>query len=597
MDYVRTHNCGELRLADAGKEVLLTGWASTWRDHGGRIFIDLRDRWGKTQLVFGPDISPQAYETARQIKRESVLAVRGIVADRGENRNNKIPTGEIEIEVNEVEVLSTSEALPFEIVDEPKASEELKLRYRFLDLRRSPMQQNLIARHRAAMTVRRFLDSEGFLELETPMLTRSTPEGARDFLVPARIDKGKFYALPQSPQLFKQLFMVSGFDRYFQIVKCFRDEDLRIDRQPEFTQIDIEMSFATEARIQDLIERMLATMWSEVAGKNIELPIRKMSFDEAMLKYGTDAPDLRFGLEIADLTELFEGSDFRIIATALERGAVVRAIRVPDGSRLSRKQIDALTTFVQARENGELGGLLWMKLADGKNSGPLSKALAEPARLDAVLSALGAQNGDLILCAADDQPKVEMALGRLRKHLAAELGLIDPERLEFVWIEDFPLFEWSEEEERLVSRHHPFTSPKVEDLHLLDSEPSKVRARAYDIVLNGYEIGGGSIRIHDANLQRKIFGLLGLGKEEAEEKFGFLLNAFKFGVPPHGGIAMGFDRMVMLLTGAPSIREVIAFPKTTRGACLLTGAPSEVDEAQLAELGISVQRPQQEQEE
>ena len=585
----RTHNCGELRLEHAGQQIILNGWAATWRDHGGVIFIDLRDRHGRTQLTFNSDVAPEAYNTARDIKRESVLAIKGTVNDRGENRNDRIPTGAIEVVVSEVKILSVSEALPFELVDEPKASEELRLRNRVLDLRRSYLQDILIARSKANQVVRTYFTDNDFLELETPILTKATPEGARDFLVPSRISHGGFYALPQSPQLFKQMFMVAGFERYFQITKCFRDEDLRHDRQPEFTQIDVEMSFVDEEDVMATAEGMLVRMWKEIKGVDIPTPFPRMSFDESIAKYGTDAPDLRFGMPIIDMGEVFANTEFRVISGALEAGGLVRGLVVEGGASLSRKQIDALTNFVKAPENGGAGGLLWCKVNDeGALSGPLSKAATEGPVKDAFMELTGAKPGDLVVAVAAQESVVLMSLNKLRLKLGNDLGLINPDDLNFVWIVDFPMFEWDHENNRAVARHHPFTSPKEVDMDKLDSDPLKVYARAYDVVLNGSEIGGGSVRIHNSQVQRRVFKALGIEEAEAEEKFGFLLNAFRFGPPPHAGIAFGMDRICMIMTGTHSIRDVIPFPKTTKAACLMTEAPSGVDARQLEELHISV---------
>ncbi len=588
-DYKRTHTCGELRAENAGETVTLTGWAATWRDHGGCIFIDLRDRYGRTQLVFRPDINEEAYKTAKQISKESSVAARGKVVDRGTNRNKKIPTGDIEVEVTEIAVLSASDTPPFEIADETNANEELRLTWRFLDLRRKPLQDALIKRHKACLAARNYLDENGFLEIETPFLTRSTPEGARDFLVPSRIEKGSFYALPQSPQIFKQLFMVAGLDRYFQIVRCFRDEDLRNDRQPEFTQIDIELSFADETIIQTLVEGLLKRIWKEVRGVDIPTPFEHIMYDDAMLKYGADAPDMRFGLLIHDVTDILRGAEFGVTKSAIEAGGVTRAI-VVEGTDLSRKQLDELAEFVKAKENGGLSGLLYMKVApDGAISGPLSKALTDEDRKNKLFMALSLKPGAIVLLGAGETDKVRMAMGKLRKKLGASMGLAKPDHYKFVWVDEFPLFELTDEG-KPTSAHHPFTAPKPEDVHLLETNPIAVKARAYDVVLNGSEIGGGSVRIHDSGLQSKIFETLGLTKDEAQEKFGHLLNAFRFGPPPHAGLALGLDRLVMLLVGAESLRDVIAYPKTTRGACLMTGAPSTVDAKQLEELGVAVMK-------
>jgi aspartyl-tRNA synthetase len=583
----RTHTCGELRASDVGKIVTLNGWVDRRRDLGGLIFIDLRDRYGKTQVVFSPQHNDQAYQIAKELKSEFVISVTGKVERRPKGAENpSLPTGEIDVLADEVQILSKSETPPFLIEDDINVSEELRLKYRYLDLRRPIMQSNLITRHRMAQVVRRYFDENGFIEIETSFLVKSTPEGARDFLVPSRLHPGKFYALPQSPQLYKQILMVAGFDRYFQIVRCFRDEDLRADRQPEFTQIDVEMSFVTEEDVFNIVEGLIFRLMKEIKGIEIQLPFPRIPYVEAIEKYGTDKPDLRFDLEIVNATDIFKTTEFKVFREAIENGGVICGLNLPGCANFSRKQIDELTNFV--KDLGA-GGLVHFKVENGEVESPVAKYFTKIS-LQKLRERMNSRDGDLMILISDQPQKVYSILGSLRLEMGRRLNLIDEEQFKFAWIVDFPLLEWDEEENRWVSVHHPFTSPKLEDLHLLDLDPGKVRARAYDLVLNGNEIAGGSIRIHDAELQRKIFKLLGISDEEARKKFGFLLEAFKYGAPPHGGIAFGFDRLVMLFTGMKSIRDVIAFPKTSSALSLMDEAPSEVDPKQLDELHIQVKR-------
>ncbi len=573
-------SCGRLRIADEGREVVLAGWVHRVRDLGGITFVDLRDQSGLVQLVFR-DV-PEAHD----LSLEDVIRVKGRVRRR-ESPNPKLPTGEIEVVVDELEVLSRSRPLPFPVdTDEPRASEETRLRYRFLDLRRERMQRNLRLRHKVSLLIRNFLDSQGFIEVETPYLTRSTPEGARDFLVPSRLEPGKFYALPQSPQLFKQTLVISGVERYFQIARCFRDEDLRADRQPEFTQLDLEMAFLEDRdELFSLIEGLVAHVFREAIGVELGIPFPRIPYAEAMRRYGTDKPDLRFGMEISDLSELFRGCDFRVFAEAVERGEVVRALPVPGAVGKSRSELKKLEE--RARELG-LGGIVWAKVSPEGISSPIAKFVGEDLLRRAAEEA-GAKEGDLLLLAAGPSKVVAEVLGALRVELARELGLIPEGAWALAWIVDFPLFKL-DEEGKIASEHHPFTSPHPDDIPLLEADPLKVRALSYDLVINGVEIASGSIRIHRRDLQERVFKLLGLSEEEAREKFGFLLRALEYGAPPHGGIAFGLDRFVMMLAGEKSIREVIAFPKTATGACPLTGAPAKVSEEQLRELHLRVEK-------
>ncbi len=583
----RTHNCGELRLQDKDRQVVLSGWVRRRRDHGGLIFIDLCDREGITQAVFNPEIDKDAHQNAEGLRSEYVVTVTGTVRPRPEGTiNPKLPTGEVEISVTALEVLSASLTPPFPIEDDEEIQDEVRLKYRYLDLRRPKMLENLEFRHRVTQEIRRILTEKGFWEVETPLLTKSTPEGARDYLVPSRVHPGQFYALPQSPQLFKQMLMVAGVDRYFQIARCLRDEDLRADRQPEHTQVDMEMSFVEPEDIYRVVEDMISRVFSFAIGLEIETPLPRLSYREALLRYGTDKPDLRFGMEIADAGEIFRESSFRVLQEALSQGGVVRALALPGGgAKLSLKQIEELTSF--CREAGA-GGLLWILWReDGTIKSPLKKYLSE-ADLSRLGELLSGGPGDAIFLVADREETAAEVLGRLRLRLARDFDMIPSGKFEFLWIVDFPLFIYNEEEGRYDSVHHPFTSPRPEDLPILEKEPGKVRSLAYDLVLNGTELGGGSIRIHREEIQEKIFSLLKMEKEEARQRFGFLLDALRYGAPPHGGIALGLDRMLMLMKGLDSIRDVITFPKTQRAICLTTGSPSEVAEAQLRELHIKL---------
>ena len=592
-DLRRTHNCGELCERDIGAEARLCGWVRSYRDHGGVVFIDLRDREGITQVVFDiPDDQDDAsamdrYRLARSLRNEWVISVPGKVRARGPERENpKLPTGKIEVLADGLTVLNQAEALPFLPDEFTATSEEMRLRYRYIDLRRSEMTRMLRLRHTICRAMRRELDAEGFVEVETPFLTKSTPEGARDFLVPCRLRQGEFYALPQSPQLFKQILMVSGLDRYYQIVRCFRDEDLRADRQPEFTQLDLEMSFCCEQDVMALTDQVLRAV-CEVSGKVFPDAVPVVPYSRAMAEYGTDRPDLRYELKLKDVSDLIGGSEFKVFTSALAGGGVVRAICPPGGGRFTRKEIDGYIAYA-----GEFGakGLAWCKLEAGAMAGGVAKFLTPQMQAD-LREALGAKDGDLIFFSADQPALVNKVLGALRARLARDLGLIDTDRLAWCWVVDFPLVEWNADEDRWDSTHHPFTSPRTEDIDKLQTDPGHVRARAYDIVCNGMELGGGSVRIHSPEIQKRVFAMLGIGETEAHEKFDFLLHALCCGAPPHGGLALGLDRVVMLMAGAESIRDVIAFPKTQRGTCPLTGAPSTVDDHQLAELDLKVIAP------
>ena len=584
-DLKRTDYCGSLRPSDTGREVVLMGWVQRRRDHGGLIFVDLRDREGIVQVVFNPEVDPEIHAKAHKIRSEYVLAVKGDVAMRPEESiNPDLLTGEIEVLSKELRILNVAENPPFLIEDDIEISENVRLKYRYLDLRRPRLQRNLILRHKVAKAVRTYLDGQGFLEIETPVLTRSTPEGARDYLVPSRVNPGRFYALPQSPQLFKQLLMVSGFDRYFQIVKCFRDEDLRMDRQPEFTQIDIEMSFIGVEDIQRTMEGMMAFVFREVLGMDLPIPFPVLGYDEALDRYGIDKPDIRFGMELKEISDLVKESGFDIFKEVVSEGGIVKGITVKGGAALSRREVDNLLTFVQ--EYGAQG-LSWIKVASGGWESPIAKFFEDSSK-GAISQRMAAEEGDLMLFVAADRGVANHTLANLRLHLGGKLGLIPSETYRFVWIRDFPLLEYSEEEGRFVAVHHPFTAPRDEDIPMLEDHPEDVRAKSYDLVLNGMEIGGGSIRNHIMEVQSTVFRKLGIGEEEANRRFGFLMEALKYGPPPHGGIAFGFDRIVMILTGSDSIREVIAFPKTQKATCSLTEAPTEVDPKQLDELSIKV---------
>ncbi len=585
-DWKRTHDCGRLRAEDLGREVLLMGWVNTRRDLGNLIFIDLRDREGITQIVFDPQVAEESHKRAHVLRNEWVVAVKGEVAPRLEGQENpKLPTGAVELKVRELKILNRTETPPFQVDGMVDGSESLRLKYRYLELRRNRVFENFRKRHLTAACVRNFLNDKAFIEVETPFLTKSTPEGARDYLVPSRVNRGLFYALPQSPQLFKQLLMIGGFDRYYQIVRCFRDEDLRADRQPEFTQVDMEMAFTDEEGVMGVVEGMLQTIFREVMEMEIELPIPRMEYREAMDRYGTDRPDIRFGMELKDITNLALNSDFRVFKSVIESGGVVKAINVRQGgSVFSRKAIDELTRI--AADHGAKG-LAWAKVNEEGWQSSLSKFFQDQTR-DHINQRLEAAPGDLLLFVSDTLDIANQALGALRLEVARRLDLITKSDYALLWITRFPLVEYDDEEKRFVAVHHPFTAPLDEDLPNLENHPEKVHARAYDIVLNGSEIGGGSVRIHNTAVQEKMFRNLGISPEEAEAKFGFLLEALKYGAPPHAGIALGFDRLVAILTGVDSIREVIAFPKTASATCLMTEAPSGVGTDQLKELGISL---------
>ena len=583
----RTHRCGELSAANAGETVTVMGWVQKQRNKGGIIFVDLRDRAGILQVIFEEsDCGRESFEKAEKLRSEFVIAVTGKIEKRGGAVNENLTTGEIEVRAAAVSILSESDTPPFPVEAESKTKEELRLKYRYLDLRRPDLQKNLILRSKITNTTRAFLSEEGFLEIETPMLTKSTPEGARDYLVPSRVHPGNFYALPQSPQIFKQLLMCSGYDRYFQIVKCFRDEDLRADRQPEFTQIDLEMSFVDVDDVIDAVERMLKRVCDEAIGHKIELPIKRITWIEAMNRYGSDKPDTRFEMELTDVSEAVQGCGFGVFSQALEAGGSVRGINVKGQAQMPRKKIDALTEF--AKGYGAKGLAYLSVQPDGSYKSSFSRFMTEE-ELEKLVETMGGEAGDLLLFAADTLKTVWAVLGALRIEVAKQLELIDQDLFHFLWITDFPLLEWDEENGRYTAMHHPFTMPMDEDLSYLTTDPGRVRAKAYDIVLNGVELGGGSVRIYQSDVQEQMFEVLGFTKEEAYERFGFLLNAFKYGVPPHAGLAIGLDRLVMLLVKADSIREVIAFPKVKDASCVMTDAPNVVDQTQLEELGIRLQ--------
>ncbi len=590
----RTHNCGHIRSDNIGQEIVVSGWVNSYRDHGNLVFIDLRDRSGLVQLVFDPEMQADAHKTARDLRCEWVIAAAGKVRPRGEGLENpKLPTGKIEIIIDRLEVLNTAKTPAFDIDTADNVHEELRLKNRYIDLRRPVMQQKLRTRHKVTTITRNYYDENGFWEIETPILGKSTPEGARDFLVPSRLYKGSFYALPQSPQLFKQILMVSGTERYFQIVRCFRDEDPRADRQAEFTQIDVEMSFVEENDVMEVNEGLIVRIFKEILDYDIPQPIPRITYKQAMEDYGIDRPDMRFDMKLKDITGIAGKSTFKVFTSTVEKGGVVKGLCAPGGAKYSRSDIEkTFTGFV-----GDYGakGLAWFKVKKDEKSGglTLTSSIAKfftPEQLSEIIHIFGASEGDLLLFVADKIETADKALAPLRVKLGRELGLTKDNRFAFVWVVDFPLFEWNEDEKRYESLHHPFTSPVPEDMQKLDTDPGNIRSQAYDLVLNGYELGGGSVRIHRPEIQQKIFDLLNISRKQAEERFGFFLRALECGAPPHGGIAFGLDRLVMLLTGTENIRDVIAFPKTQRGQCLLTDAPSDVDQSQLDELNLKVQK-------
>lgn len=586
----RTHNCGELREKNIGENVVLNGWVDRRRDLGGVIFIEVRDRHGITQVVFEPTFNPQAHSAAKDLRSEFVISVEGVVRKRPADTDNPdLPTGHIDVMVNKFIVLNEAETPPFPIKDEIDTHEDLRLKYRYLDLRRPKLQKNLMLRHKMYLLTRKYFDENGFVEVETPVLMKSTPEGARDFLVPSRIHKGKFYALPQSPQQYKQLLMVAGMDRYFQIVKCFRDEDLRADRQPEFTQIDVEMSFIDQEDVFTIVEGLMKRFFKDVWSRELETPLLRLSFDEAMEKYGSDKPDLRFDLEMKTLNNVFTNTDFKVFKDAIDNSGIVTGLLAPGCGEYTRNQLDVLTDFVKGYG---AKGLIWIRVKNNGNGleleSPTMKFFSDEEKKN-LTEALNVKSGDLIFILSGPKLKTLNTMGALRLEMARRLNLIKEDaEPKLLWVTDFPLFEWDEETKRYYAMHHPFTSPRMEDIPLMESDPGKVKARAYDLVLNGNEIAGGSIRIHNSELQAKMFKALGISEEEAQHKFGFLMNAFKYGAPPHGGIAFGFDRMAMIFAGENSIRDVIAFPKTASAVSLMDDSPSTVSEEQLRELHIKV---------
>jgi len=582
----RTHTCGEIRTADIGRKVVLNGWVDVVRDLGGVIFIDIRDRYGISQVVFEESQNDEAYEIAKSVRSEYVISVEGVVRKRPEGTENpNLSTGEVDVVGESILILNEAKTPPFPIADNIDASEDIRLKYRYLDLRRTELQKKLLLRHKMYQIARRYFDSHNFVEIETPVLMKSTPEGARDFLVPSRLHKGKFYALPQSPQTYKQILMVSGFDRYFQIVKCFRDEDLRADRQPEFTQIDVEMSFVDVEDIFEIVEGLMKTFYKELFNYDLKTPLPRMSYDEAMEKYGSDKPDLRFDLQLTTLNEVFKNTEFKVFKDALNSGGIITGLLAPNCGEYTRNQLDVLTDF--AKKNGA-GGLIWIRVKNEGLESPTMKFFSDDEKNN-LIKTIGAKQGDLILILTGKKYKTLEIMGRLRVEMARRLDLIkNAAEPKLLWVTDFPLFEWDEESQRYYAMHHPFTSPKIEDIEKMDKNPLEVKARAYDLVLNGNEIAGGSIRIHRSDLQQKMFKVLGLTSEEIETKFGFLVNAFQYGAPPHGGIAFGFDRLAMLFSNSNSIRDVIAFPKTSSAISLMDDSPSYVSEEQLKELHIKI---------
>ncbi|MFQ6112580.1 MAG: aspartate--tRNA ligase [bacterium] len=581
----RTHTCGELDTKNSGQDVILMGWVHRRRDHGGLIFIDLRDRYGITQVIFDPQVAKESYRRAKELRGEFVIAIKGVVAKRPEGMiNPELSTGAVEVIAHNLKILNRSKTPPFGVDENVEVSEELRLKYRYVDLRNAEMQRALTIRHKSYQVVRSYFDRHGFLEIETPFLMRSTPEGARDYLVPSRTQKGKFYALPQSPQTYKQILMIAGMDRYFQIVRCFRDEDLRADRQPEFTQIDVEMSFVKQDDIFKIVEGLMVEIFKKILNVEIETPFPRLTYEQAMTRFGTDKPDTRFGMETVEISSLVKSSNFKVFSENVKSGGIVCGIVMKNGAKLSRKRIDELTKSLMS-EGAK--GLIAIKVSDQGWDSPLVKFFSENT-IHEINQSFDAESGDLLLLIADEKHKALSLSGFLRQKLAEEEKLIPESVFKHVWIVDFPLFEFDPDEDRFVARHHPFTAPLDKDLKLLDKRPEKVRAKAYDLILNGNEIAGGSIRIHTRDLQNKIFRLLQISDTEAQDKFGFLLDAFEYGAPPHGGIAFGFDRLVMILANKNSIREVIAFPKTTSALSLMDGAPSEVKEQQLKELGLKI---------